>query len=64
MKVKLEDIIDAIEFSDNDVEYFLDRETGEVVMISEMTMTPEEKEAACRALARIRDFHWRAEEEP
>ena len=50
MKAKLEDIIDAIEFSDGDVEYFLDRETAEVVMISEMTMTSEEREAACDAL--------------
>lgn len=50
MKVKLEDIIDAIEFTGDGVEYFLDRETGEVVMISDMTMTSEEKEAACDAL--------------
>ena len=50
MKVKLEDIIEAIEFTSDDIEYFLDQETGEIVMISDMTMTSEEKEAACEAL--------------
>lgn len=50
MKVKLEDIIEAIEFTDDDVEYFLDQETGEVVMISEMAMDDKEREAACEAL--------------
>ena len=50
MKVKLEDIIEAIEFTSDDIEYFLDQETGEIVMISDMTMTSEEKETACEAL--------------
>ena len=50
MKVKLADIIDAIEFTDQYSEYFLDRETGEIVMISDITMTHEEKEAAYDAL--------------
>ena len=50
MKVKLEDIIEAIEFTSDDIEYFLDQETGEIVMISDMTMTSEEKEEACEAL--------------
>ena len=42
MQVKLEDIIEAIEFTSDDIEYFLDQETGEIVMISEMTMDYEE----------------------
>ena len=32
MKVKLEDIIEAIEFASDDIEYFLDQETGEIVI--------------------------------
>jgi len=50
MKVKLEDIIEAIEFTSDDIEYFLDQETGEVVMISEMAMDDEEREKASEAL--------------
>ena len=50
MKVKLSEIVDAIEFTDQYSEYFLDRVTGEIVMVSDMAMTYEEKEAACDAL--------------
>ena len=50
MKVKLEDIIEAIEFTNDDIEYFLDMETGEVVMISETTMEREEIEEAYEQL--------------
>ncbi len=50
MKVKLEDIIEAIEFTNDDIKYFLDMETGEVVMISDVTMEREEMEEACEQL--------------
>ena len=46
MKVKLSEIIDAIDFTDQYTEYFLDRETGEVVMINDMVMSTSEKEEA------------------
>ena len=46
MKVRLSDIIDAIEFTDDETKYFLDMETGEIVIISEMVMSDEEKDAA------------------
>lgn len=49
MKVKLSDIFDAIEFTNQDSECFLDKKTGEIVTVSDM-MTSEEKEAACDAL--------------
>ena len=44
MKVKLTDIIDAIEEMDQYSEYFLDMETGKVEWVSDMTMTHDEKE--------------------
>ena len=44
MKVKLKDIIDAIEMMDQYTEYFLDKETGEIEWVSEMAMTREEQE--------------------
>lgn len=44
MKVKLSDIIDAIDFTDQYTEYFLDRETGEVIYVNDMVMTSSEKE--------------------
>lgn len=50
MKVKLSDIIDAIEMTDQYSESFLDRETGEIVWISDMAMDYAEKEAACDQL--------------
>ncbi len=46
MKVKLSDIIDAMEMTDPYSEYFLDHETGEIVWISEMVMTNDEQEKA------------------
>lgn len=46
MKVKLEDIIDAIETTDRYTEAFIDRETGEFVYISDMAMTRSEIEEA------------------
>ena len=42
MKVKLSDIIDAIEMTDQYSEYFLDKETGKAEWVSDMTMTQEE----------------------
>lgn len=50
MKVKLSDIIDAIEMMDQYSEYFLDKETGEIEWISDMAMTQEEKEEICDRL--------------
>ena len=50
MKVKLADIIEAIEFTNDDFEYFLDQKTGEVVMISDVTMEDEEIKEASEAL--------------
>ena len=44
MKVKLSDIIDAIDFTDQYTEYFLDSETGEVLMVNDMVMSSSEKE--------------------
>ena len=44
MKVKLSDIIGAIEMMDQYSECFLDKETGEIEWISDMTMTQEEQE--------------------
>lgn len=44
MKVKLSDIIDAIEMMDRYSEYFLDLETGQIEWVSDMTMTSAEKE--------------------
>ncbi len=46
MKVKLSEIIDAIEMTDRESEHFLDKETGEIVRISEMAMEREEREKA------------------
>ena len=44
MKVKLSDIIDAIEMMDQYSEYFLDKETGQIEYVSDMAMTQEEQE--------------------
>ena len=44
MKVKLSDIIDAIEMTDQYSEYFLDKETGKMEWVSDMAMTQEEQE--------------------
>lgn len=44
MKVKLSDIIDAIEMTDQYSEYFLDKETGKVEWVSDMAMNQEEQE--------------------
>ena len=44
MKVKLTDIIDAIEMMDQCSEYFLDKETGEIEWVSDMAMTQKEQE--------------------
>ena len=44
MKVKLSDIIDAIEMTDQYSEYFLDKETGKVEWVSDMAMTQKEQE--------------------
>ena len=50
MKVKLTDIIDAIEQTDQDSEFFLDKETGEIVWINEMCMESDEREAVADRL--------------
>ena len=44
MKVKLVDIIDAIDMVDQSSEYFLDKETGEIEWISDMTMSRDEQD--------------------
>lgn len=44
MKVKLTDIIDAIEMTNESSEYFLDMETGEIVWIDDWAMDQEEAE--------------------
>lgn len=46
MKVKLSDIIEAVEFTDDFSHYFLDATTGEVVFINEMVMASQEQEEA------------------
>ena len=43
MKVKLSEITDAIDFTDQYTEYFLDKETGEIVYVNDMMMTSSEK---------------------
>ena len=50
MKVKLSDIITAIEMTDQDSENFLDRETGEVVWINDEVMDKDEIEEASEEL--------------
>ena len=50
MKVKLSDIIEALEFTDDMTHYFLDKLTGEIVMVSEFGMTGKEQEEAYDAL--------------
>ena len=42
MKVKLADVLEAIEMADQFSEYFIDRETGEMIWISDMTMSVED----------------------
>lgn len=49
MKIKLSYIINAIDFTDQYSEYFLDCVTGEVVWVNDM-MTSEEKEEICDRL--------------
>lgn len=44
MKVKLSDIIDAMDVTDSYTENFLDAETGEIEYINDMVMGQEEKE--------------------
>ena len=44
MKVKLSAIVDAIEMMDQYSEYFLDKETGEMEWVSDMSMTQAEQE--------------------
>lgn len=46
MKVKLSDIIEALEFTDDTTHYFLDKTTGEIVMVSEFGMDSEEQQEA------------------
>ncbi len=45
MRVKLSEVISAIEMMDQYSECFLDGETGEIEWVSDMSMTHEEKEA-------------------
>lgn len=44
MKIKLTDIIEAIEETDQDSEFYLDKETGEIVWVNEMCMENDEWE--------------------
>lgn len=44
MKVKLSDVIFAIDMTNESSEFFLDQETGEIEFVSELTMTQEEQE--------------------
>ena len=50
MKVKLIDILEAIAFTNDSSNYFLDKVTGKIVWINEMAMTSQEQEEACDAL--------------
>ena len=50
MKVKLSEILDAIEMMDRYSEYFLDKETGQIEWVSDMAMTSAEKEEVCDRL--------------
>ena len=50
MKVKLSDILEAFEMNDMYSEYFIDKETGEVVQVNDMMMTADEKEEVCDRL--------------
>ena len=50
MKVKLSDIIEAIEFLNDDTYFFLDRVTGEIVCIDDFSMDTEEREEAYEVL--------------
>ena len=50
MKVKLSDILEAFEMNDRYSEYFIDKETGEVVQVNDMMMTADEKEEVCDRL--------------
>ena len=43
MKVKLSDIISALESADQFSDYYLDRETGEIEMVNDMFTSEEEK---------------------
>ena len=44
MKVKITDILDAMEMADSSTEYFIDQETGELVFVNDYSMSSEEKE--------------------
>lgn len=50
MKVKLSEIINAIEMMNEYSECFLDMETGEIEWIDDMTMTQKEKDEICDRL--------------
>lgn len=50
MKVKLSEIIDAVNFTDQNSEYFLDKETGEVVLVNDILMNDDEREEVCEKL--------------
>lgn len=50
MKVKLEDVIEAMEMTDKYSEYFLDKQTGEIEWVSDMAMSMVEREKICNRL--------------
>lgn len=50
MKIKLSEITDAFDFMDETSEYFLDKETGELVYINDMYMDRVEAEALSEQL--------------
>ena len=53
MKVQLSEIIDAVDFTDDNTEYYLDRETGEIIMINDEIMDRSE----CEELSEQLDEH-------
>ena len=50
MKVKLSDIIDAMEETSQDSEFFLDKENGEIVWLNDMIMERDEFEEISKLL--------------
>lgn len=50
MKVKLEDIIEAITMADQSSEYFLDKENGTIEWVNDIAMTYQERQEICDRL--------------
>ena len=60
MKVKLQDIIDAMDMTDRYTENFLDAETGEIVYINDMVMGQKEKDEIYDRLDEHGFYRWYA----